>query len=391
MPSTFQNITFEPHNYVSLLVEECSLCYDSLFEPQHTGEHHTAVQVNTCGHRFHKDCITDWCKRSKNKDSCLCPLCNENINSEHPKYIDISRAFLELKQVMEELEREENQTNEPKMTTSTTAAIEPTVAKKKGKKENKGKKGRKENKNDEDEDALLNSAIENVKIEESQKKKNPQKIDSTVLEGTPPEELEKIDNHFKNIMARIKHAEIPRHKQLRLDASGFVLELMTDMYYILSNPNETDKEKKKAMTQLNELRKNISNISLDVMINGVMSRYRMYYPGLAYMDYSETPIVDPNEEETDENSPKFIKTQNIFRLKKDLLGSSQSKETRERAKKLLELSLSKPFYMNELIKLYLRIYEAEKANGLLGGKKMRSRKTAKKSKSQKHRTYKNRK
>jgi len=48
----------------------CTICFYNLIEYN--------VAVLTCGHFFHKQCITNWLKHEKN-----CPLCRKEISIYH--------------------------------------------------------------------------------------------------------------------------------------------------------------------------------------------------------------------------------------------------------------------------------------------------------------------
>lgn len=53
---------------------ECSICNESVFF-----QRAIPVQIQQCNHVFHKECLHEWCRRTR-MNACSCPLCRVNFN-----------------------------------------------------------------------------------------------------------------------------------------------------------------------------------------------------------------------------------------------------------------------------------------------------------------------
>jgi hypothetical protein len=50
---------------------ECYICFENIIDD---------LSTTSCGHHFHKDCITEWAlSRNRSLKSCNCPKCNMDI------------------------------------------------------------------------------------------------------------------------------------------------------------------------------------------------------------------------------------------------------------------------------------------------------------------------
>ena len=61
-----------------LINETCPICSDNLF----LGKPGNPIEINTCHHKFHKDCLYRWCNSYQRNTltSCSCPSCRQSFN-----------------------------------------------------------------------------------------------------------------------------------------------------------------------------------------------------------------------------------------------------------------------------------------------------------------------
>lgn len=61
--------------------EDCVICFEQLYLP---GDHGQPVEITTCHHRFHRDCLQTYCGNAGNRNnsliSCACPTCQRRFN-----------------------------------------------------------------------------------------------------------------------------------------------------------------------------------------------------------------------------------------------------------------------------------------------------------------------
>jgi hypothetical protein len=57
----------------------CAICLDELKQED--------IITLSCGHRFHKVCITDACNKSRNTSNCFCPYCRKELTQEDKEQI----------------------------------------------------------------------------------------------------------------------------------------------------------------------------------------------------------------------------------------------------------------------------------------------------------------
>ncbi len=68
------NTHIQTHSLNELVNELCSVCGESVFF-----QSKNPVQIEKCGHFYHKACLKQWCKTGNNMNACLCPLCKERF------------------------------------------------------------------------------------------------------------------------------------------------------------------------------------------------------------------------------------------------------------------------------------------------------------------------
>ena len=68
--------------------DKCGICYEELRDVPI--EQNPGILTLSCNHKFHHDCIQEWCSRSK--PPCTCPVCRKHANvhdaklSENPRW-----------------------------------------------------------------------------------------------------------------------------------------------------------------------------------------------------------------------------------------------------------------------------------------------------------------
>ena len=68
------NKDIQTYSLNKLVNELCSVCGESVFF-----QNKNPVQIEKCGHFYHKACLKQWCKTGNNMNACLCPLCKERF------------------------------------------------------------------------------------------------------------------------------------------------------------------------------------------------------------------------------------------------------------------------------------------------------------------------
>lgn len=68
------NTDIQTYSLNELVNELCSVCGESVFF-----QNKNPVQIEKCGHFYHKACLKQWCKTGNNMNACLCPLCKERF------------------------------------------------------------------------------------------------------------------------------------------------------------------------------------------------------------------------------------------------------------------------------------------------------------------------
>lgn len=64
----------------------CSICLDCFDCSSTSGEQANEFCVTSCGHLFHRNCITRWSLQQLNADNC-CPICREIITLDAVKRV----------------------------------------------------------------------------------------------------------------------------------------------------------------------------------------------------------------------------------------------------------------------------------------------------------------
>ena len=61
--------------------EDCVICFEQLYLPGIRGP---PVEITTCHHRFHRDCLQTYCGNPVNRNNtliaCACPTCQRRFN-----------------------------------------------------------------------------------------------------------------------------------------------------------------------------------------------------------------------------------------------------------------------------------------------------------------------
>ncbi len=239
--SNYIPLQFIPENYEELSHQECSICLDELFESKITDPNHIPIELNSCKHRFHLDCIVGYCGNTKMGSVCECPLCKTaigyNVNNPNGR-----RYFKELKNDYEKL-KQEMETPLPPPVPIAQKKVSPPRKKSPEKSHASTSKSKKKSKNN--------------KTKKSNSR-SPSRSPPRTPPGTPPQELPQeplhvISNEEKKILEKniltFKHDFRKNYKKMS-KGDRDIFDLIDTEYKILSSPKKTREEKIFAYTKL---------------------------------------------------------------------------------------------------------------------------------------------
>lgn len=336
----YKNTPFIPENYDELVSEECPMCFDLLYKSNNQLPNHTPIELINCSHRFHKDCIDDWCGNTKMGAPCLCPVCKENVKGPKPYYKYLMPEFNKLKSEVEngiipmkqeEELKQEKQEKQEKNKKKKEKKVEPQLT----------------------EDELLNQAITSIQQTEIS--------DNIDIPGVSKETINQIDEYLTRYFKTMVKQGIKRFKNIPEKAEMVrQMEFMLDAYNILTNKRKTNEEKKQELNALNDMRLYVVILELDLLVNALMYRYQIYEPNLIYGYFEPTYYTNylstlPQEEQ--DNAAK--KSGFFYKQKIILFYPNHTLNEKKNAEKILKQLVTKPFYLNPLIEMYLRIFESQ--------------------------------
>lgn len=340
----YKNTPFIPENYQELVTEECPMCFDLLYESTNQLPKHTPIELVNCSHRFHKDCIDDWCGNTKMGAPCLCPVCKENVKGPKPYYKYLMPEFNRLKKEVEQ--------EEPSKQEELLKQEEPSKQEEPIKQESK-KKREKKVEPQLTEDELLNQAITSVQ--------QTTIFDDKNIPGVSEERIKQIDAYLFKYFKTMVRPGIENYKRIPEKAEMVrQMELLLDAYNILTNKRKSNEEKKQELYAINDVRLYIIPLELDLLANALMYRYQLYEPNLIYDYFNPEYYINYLNSLTPTESENAAKKSGFFYKQKIVLFyPNHTLNEKKNAEKILKQLVTKPFYLNPLIEMYLRIFETQ--------------------------------
>jgi hypothetical protein len=203
------------------------------------------------------------------------------------------------------------------------------------------------------EDELLNQAIASVQ--------QTTIIDDKNIPGVSEEKIIQIDAYLFKYFKIMIRPGIEKYKRIPEKAEMVrQMEELLNSYNILTNKRKSNEEKKQELYAINDVRLFIVPLELDLLANTLMYRYQLYAPNLIYGYFDPeyyTNYLNTLSREEQENAAK--KSGFFYKQKIVLFYPNHTLNEKKNAEKILKQLVTKPFYLNPLIEMYLRIFETQ--------------------------------
>ena len=66
----------------STFSNDCAICFNALNQTSmydnnndNDNDDDNIIEIDTCGHKFHRDCLEGWCASQNRENNCSCPVC----------------------------------------------------------------------------------------------------------------------------------------------------------------------------------------------------------------------------------------------------------------------------------------------------------------------------
>jgi hypothetical protein len=282
----------------------------------------------------------DWFGNKKMGSPTICPVCKKDVKGATPYYKYLMPEFNKLKKKVEEIpinQEEEVLKNKEDIL----------------KKENNKKKKEKKKEPHLTEEELLNQAIESIQ--------QTTIFDDKNIPGVNRDTINQIDDYLYTYFKTLVKPAIKRLKNIPEKAEMVrQLEFMLEAYNILTNKHKSNEEKKQELNVLNDIRLYVVTLELDLVINSLMYRYQMYEPNLIYAYFEPTyytNYINTLTQTEQDNASK--KSEFFYKQKIILFYPNHTLTEKKNAEKILKQLITKPFYLNPMIEMYLQIFKTQ--------------------------------
>jgi len=335
---------FIPENYEELRSQECSICFDELFESQMQIPNHVPIELKSCKHRFHLDCITNYCGNKKANDDCLCPICKKSIRYSHGKktyYTHIKNDYETLKYEIEN----------PRIPTPPQPP-QPIV-------EKKPSPSRK--KSPEKSHITTSKSNRKSKAKNNKTKKSPSRSPTRSPSRSPPktppnEEKIRIENYLIELRKHLKknYKNMPKHHRNLFDS-------IESVYRILNSSAKTKENKIEAYTELKNILESINKYNKDLLGSQIHDYIQQLFLLYEEYDNNEGNIIlkipgEYNQEKQEEINKLYTKMAIMIRVLFDPKATEEKRENMAKLLKNMSIDPNVNERIQEFIKRELKIY-----------------------------------
>ncbi len=332
---------FIPENFEELRDQECSICFDELFESQMQTPNHIPIQLKSCNHRFHLDCIIDYCGNKKANNDCLCPICNQSIKYSHGKktyYTDIKNDYETLKYEIEN----------PRIPTPPQPIVEkkPSPPRKKSPEKSHATTSKSNQKSN-----------QKSKSKNNKTKKSSSRSPSRSPPKTPPnKEKIKIENYVIELRKNLKknYKNMPKNHRNIIDS-------IKSVYRILNSSEKTKENKIEAYTELKNILESMNKYNKELLGSQIHDYIQQLFLLYDKYDNNEGNIIlkipgEYNQEKQEEINKLYTKMAIMIRVLFDPKATEEKRENMAKLLKKMSIDPNIDERIQEFIKRELKTY-----------------------------------